>query len=70
VVDIARDLLEWWPKEVERRTRVGKQMIEDAEKEGRQVPNLAELTALRANFDPVIEKKVLADWHAQQQTKG
>lgn len=64
VLDTARDLLEWWPRELERRTRVGKQIIEDAQKRGdAKVPNLAELTALRAKIDPELERRVLEAWH-------
>ena len=67
VLHTARDLLEWWPKEVERRTRVGQQIIEDAQKRGdAKVPNLAELTALRANIDPELEKRVLEAWHKRE----
>lgn len=65
VVEICKDLLQWWPKEVERRTRVGKEMIADAEKKGTPIPNLAELIAIRANVDPELEKKVLAAWKAK-----
>jgi 2'-hydroxyisoflavone reductase len=67
VLDTARDLLEWWPKEIERRTRVGKQIIEDAQKRGDdKVPNLADLTALRASLDPELERRVLEAWRKRE----
>lgn len=62
VVDTARDLLEWWPKEVERRTRVGKQMIEEAQEKGNPPPNLEDLTKMRAGMTPEAEARVLEAW--------
>lgn len=61
-----RDTLEWWPKEVERRTRVGKELVAQAEKDGKAPPKLPPAEKLRAGISPEREKTVLAAWQARQ----
>lgn len=65
--DTCRDTLAWWPKEVERRDRVGKQLIEDATKAGRPAPNIPNPSNLRAGLNASRESSALAAWKA---TKG
>lgn len=60
-----RDTLTWWPKEVERRARVGKQLVEDATKAGRPAPNLPDPNNLRAGLNAQRESTALAAWKAQ-----
>lgn len=57
-----KDTLAWWPKEVERRKRVGKELTAQAEKEGRPAPKLGNPDLLRAGPSAEQEKKLLAAW--------
>jgi 2'-hydroxyisoflavone reductase len=57
-----RDTLAWWPKEVERRTRVGKQLVEDATKAGRPAPNLPDPKNLRAGLNSEREAAAFTAW--------
>ncbi len=58
--DTCTDALTWWPKEVERRTRVGNKMIEDATAAGRPAPGtIDQLTAMRAGLRPEQEQALL-----------
>jgi 2'-hydroxyisoflavone reductase len=57
-----KDTLEWWPKEVERRTRVGNEMKAQAEKEGKPAPKLGDPKSLRAGITLEKEKEVLVAW--------
>jgi hypothetical protein len=59
-VETCKDTIAWWPKEVARRDRVGKQLVEDAKKAGRPAPNLGEPNRLRVGLTPAREKEVLA----------
>lgn len=58
--DTCTDALTSWPKEVERRTRVGNKMIEDAKSAGRPAPGTIEqLTAMRAGLRTEQEEALL-----------
>jgi 2'-hydroxyisoflavone reductase len=59
-VETCKDTIAWWPKEVARRDRVGKQMVEDAKAAGKPAPTLGEPTRLRVGLTPAREKEVLA----------
>ncbi|MBC7835711.1 MAG: NAD-dependent epimerase/dehydratase family protein [Phycisphaerales bacterium] len=59
---ICNDLVAWWPKEVERRQRVTKEMMEKAEKEGAPKPNMPEPSKLRAGIDPEREASLIKAW--------
>lgn len=60
VEDTCADALAWWPKEVERRTRVGTQMIEEDKAAGRPPRStIDKLTAMRAGLTPEIETAML-----------
>jgi 2'-hydroxyisoflavone reductase len=62
--DTAKAILEWWPKEVERRNKVGKQMIEDLTKQGKEIPpTLKDPAKLRAGLTPEREADLLKAWH-------
>ena len=63
------DLLAWWPKEVARRDRVGKQMVEDAKAAGKPEPKLPDPTLLRAGLGSEKELKVLEAWKSFQGKK-
>ena len=62
-LETARDTLAWWPGEVERRVRVTKEILEQAEKEGKERPAMADPEQLRAGIKPAREAEVLAAWH-------
>ena len=66
VEQTASGILAWWPKELERRKRVGAQMIEDAKKSGAPEPQLPNPEKLRGGIDAEREKEVLAAWHAEK----
>ncbi len=70
VRETVKDTLEWWPKEVERRTRVGKEMVEQAKKDGKPAPQLPDPNELRAGPTADEEKALLAAWHAQETGKN
>lgn len=57
-----RDTLEWWPKEVDRRERVGKQLVAEAEKAGKPAPKLPPSDKLRAGMTLEREAEVLKAW--------
>ncbi|HEX8877636.1 MAG TPA: NAD-dependent epimerase/dehydratase family protein [Phycisphaerales bacterium] len=57
-----KDTLEWWPKEVERRERVGKQLVAEAEKAGKPAPKLPPSDKLRAGMTREREAEVLKAW--------
>lgn len=62
--DTAKAILEWWPKEVERRNKVGKQMVEDLTKQGKEIPaSLKDPAKMRAGLTPEREEQVLKAWH-------
>ncbi len=57
-----KDTLVWWPKEVARRDRVGKQMVEDAKKAEKPTPQLPPSEKLRVGMTPEREAEVLNAW--------
>lgn len=60
--ETVRATLEWWPKELDRRRRVTKELLAQAEKEGRERPPLGDPEALRAGMKPAQEKLLLERW--------
>ncbi len=60
------DTLAWWPKEVARRERVTKELIEQAEKDGKERPKLADPTKVRAGISPEREAEVVKAWREKQ----
>jgi 2'-hydroxyisoflavone reductase len=69
IIDTAGATLAWWPKEVQRRTRITQEALAQAEKEGKDAPKMGDPTKLRAGIQPEREKEVLAAWHAEQGPK-
>ena len=69
-LDTCSATLAWWPKELERRARVTKQILEDAQKTGKPAPRVADPSALRAGLTAEREAQVLAAWHASQEPAG
>lgn len=65
-LDTVKATLEWWPKEVERRDRVGKEMVEAAKKEGKPEPKLGDPTLPRAGIPAETERKVIDAWKASK----
>lgn len=61
-VETCKDTLVWWPKEVARRDRVGKQMVEDAKKADKPAPSLPPAAKLRVGMTPEREAEVLKAW--------
>lgn len=55
-------VLAWWPGEVERRTRVTKQLMEEAEKAGRPAPQTPDPALLRTGLRPDREAELLKAW--------
>ena len=64
-----KDTLEWWPTEVARRTRVGKELVEQAKKDGTKMPVLPPPEDLRAGPTAEEEKALLAAWNAKTDQK-
>jgi 2'-hydroxyisoflavone reductase len=58
-----KDLLAWYPKEVDRRIRVTKELTEEAEKAGKPAPKVQPPEKLRAGPSPEQETAVLKAWH-------
>lgn len=67
VEDTCQATLEWWPKEVARRERVGKQLVEEAKKAGKEPPNLPDPAKLRVGMSREREAQVLKAW---KESKG
>lgn len=61
----ARDIMDWWPKEVARRTEATAKFKAQAEAAGRDVPELPDPSRLRAGITPDREAEVLKAWHAE-----
>ena len=70
VRETVKDTLEWWPKEVQRRERVGKELVEQAKKDGKPEPKLPDPQELRAGPTTDEEKAILTAWHAKQSGKS
>ncbi len=67
--DTCRDLIAWWPKEVERRARVATELAAEAQAQGGKPPTLPDATKLRTGMSAEIEKSVLDKWAARQAGK-
>lgn len=72
---IARDILEWFPKEVERRVRVTNEMhakaVAEAKAAGKEAPaSPPDPTQLRAGLPPAEEAELLKKWHEKQPLEG
>lgn len=65
-----RATLAWWPKEVARRERVGKELVEQAKKEGKEPPKLPPSDKLRAGPSLEDEKAMLAAWNSREKKSG
>jgi 2'-hydroxyisoflavone reductase len=61
----ARDILNWWPKDVERRTKATAKLKAEAIAAGQPPPEGPDPALLRAGIRPDREKEVLAAWHAR-----
>lgn len=66
VAQTCKDTLEWWPREVERRERVGKQLVEEAKKAGRPVPTLPPSDRLRVGMTRERAAEIIAAFRAQK----
>jgi 2'-hydroxyisoflavone reductase len=66
LVETCRDTLAWFPGELQRRARVTKEMIAEAEKAGKPAPQMGDPAVLRAGITPEQEAQVLAAWREQQ----
>jgi 2'-hydroxyisoflavone reductase len=69
VEETVRATLEWWPKEIERRKRVGKELVAQAEKEGKPAPKLGDPDKPRAGMSAELEQRLLERW-AEKQKQG
>jgi 2'-hydroxyisoflavone reductase len=59
-------IAEWWPREVERRERVAKQMVEAARAKGDEKFSVPPADRLRAGWPAEREAEILAAWKEQQ----
>jgi len=66
VADTVKDTLAWYPKEVERRIKVTRELEEKAKAEGKEPPKLGDPNALKAGPPPAREAELLAKWKADQ----
>lgn len=62
LADTVQDLAAWWPKEVARRERVGRELAAAAEKAGKPAPKLGDPTKPRAGMVADKEAGVLKAW--------
>lgn len=69
VLNTCREILEWWPHEIERRVRVTKEMQQAAEKAGDKPPVMGEPTKIRTGPGPEREAEVLAAFKAGKPDK-
>lgn len=60
VQETVNDTLAWWPEEMARRERVGKELTAQAEKDGKPAPKLPPHDQLRAGISAERERAVLA----------
>lgn len=67
---ICADTLAWWPKEIARRERVGKELVEQAKAAGKTPPNLPDPKSLRAGLPRERESQVLAAWSTRTTKPG
>ena len=66
VDDTAGAILEWWSRELERRTRVTEQFKQEARDAGKPEPQMPDPGQLRAGIRPEREVEVLTAWHQQE----
>jgi 2'-hydroxyisoflavone reductase len=65
-LETCRAILDWWPKELERRISVTKQMQDDAAKSGKPAPQMGDPKVLRAGMKPTREAAVILAWNQKQ----
>ncbi|MBI1190166.1 MAG: NAD-dependent epimerase/dehydratase family protein [Tepidisphaera sp.] len=68
VVETCREILAWWPKELERRAKVTKDM-QAAAKPGTTPPAMPDPTKLRAGMSPEREAEILEAWKKEKAAK-
>jgi 2'-hydroxyisoflavone reductase len=66
MADTVKDLLAWYPGEVERRVRVTRELEEAAKAKGQPPPRLQDPGALRAGPSREREQELLAKWRASR----
>jgi 2'-hydroxyisoflavone reductase len=64
--ETCEEILRWWPGEVERRTRVTREMQEAARAEGREPPNMPDPAALRTGLARDRERAIIEAWRASR----
>ena len=67
IQETCKDLLEWYPKEMERRERVTKQLIVDAQAKGESTDRIPDWSKLRSGLSPEREAEVLKAWKGRDQ---
>lgn len=65
--DTCSALLDWWPKAVALRDKVGKQQVEDMVKQGKEPPKLPPADRLRSGPSPEITAAILEAWKKDAQ---
>ncbi|MCI0630132.1 MAG: NAD-dependent epimerase/dehydratase family protein [Phycisphaerales bacterium] len=66
VQETAAGILEWWPREIERRKRITAQLKEEAKKAGKPEPQVRDPEQIKEGISPEREVKVLEAWRATQ----
>jgi 2'-hydroxyisoflavone reductase len=64
--ETAAAVLAWWPTELERRARVTKQLMDEAEKAGKPAPQMADPKVLRAGMNQTREAELLKAWRERK----
>lgn len=64
--DTLKGILDWYPKEIERRVRVTNELIEAAKAKGAEPPKGKAPDRLREGPPPEREAELLAKWHASK----
>lgn len=65
VEETCRDLISWWPEEIEARTKVAQEVREQRQANGLAVPPQVTTETLRTGLSAEDEAKLLAQWHAK-----
>jgi len=68
-VDTCTEILKWWPGELERRSRVTKDMKDQAERGGKPMPQMADPTKLRAGPPREKQDELVAKWKEEKSGK-